>query len=93
LFLFISIKSTPLPSFIESRLGYSLNSISTQEATEPATAISAWTHDVNSNNLLGELRGLTNGYPFGSECLDEAKWLVLVRTQDMYMYILVPNIP
>jgi len=37
----------------------------------------AWTNYVNSNNLLNELRGLTRNYPFSSECLDEAKWLVL----------------
>jgi hypothetical protein len=42
---------------------------------EPMT--SAWTYYVNSNNLLNELRGLTRSYPFSSECLDEAKWLVL----------------
>jgi hypothetical protein len=42
---------------------------------EPMT--SAWRHYVNSNNLLNELRGLTRSYPFSSECLDEAKWLVL----------------
>ena len=45
------------------------------EVTEPMT--SAWAHYVNSNNLLSELRGLTKNYPFSSECLDEAKWLVI----------------
>lgn len=49
-----------------------LNSPST---TEPMT--SAWIYYVNSNNLLSELRGLTKDYPFSSECLDEAKWLVV----------------
>jgi hypothetical protein len=60
---------------------------------------SAWAHYVNSNNLLSELRGLTRNYPFSSECLDEAKqlvmddpqssrswnhcWLVLVKIEDM----------
>ncbi|EFQ97234.1 hypothetical protein MGYG_00276 [Nannizzia gypsea CBS 118893] len=38
---------------------------------------SAWLHFVNSNNLLNELRSLTKDYPFSSECLDEAKALVL----------------
>jgi hypothetical protein len=42
---------------------------------EPMTA--AWKYYVDSNNLLNELRGLTRNYPFSSECLDEAKWLVL----------------
>jgi hypothetical protein len=37
----------------------------------------AWTSYVNSNNLLNELRGLTRDYPFSTECLDEAKYLVL----------------
>lgn len=45
------------------------------EVTEPMT--SAWAHYVNSNNLLNELRGLTKTYPFSSECLDEAKQLVV----------------
>ncbi|KAL2394488.1 hypothetical protein ABEF93_000117 [Exophiala dermatitidis] len=44
------------------------------EVTEHMTA--AWTHYVNSNNLLNELRGLTRTYPFSSECLDEAKAMV-----------------
>ena len=42
---------------------------------EPMTL--AWKHYVDSNNLLNELRNLTRNYPFSSECLDEAKWLVL----------------
>ncbi|OJJ43851.1 hypothetical protein ASPZODRAFT_19153 [Penicilliopsis zonata CBS 506.65] len=37
----------------------------------------AWTYYVQSNNLLSELRGQTKNYPFSSECLDEAKTLVL----------------
>ncbi|RMZ90555.1 hypothetical protein DV736_g2211, partial [Chaetothyriales sp. CBS 134916] len=45
------------------------------EVTEPMA--SAWAHYVNSNNLLNELRGLTKKFPFSSECLDEAKELVL----------------
>ncbi|KAK4936303.1 hypothetical protein LTR10_022780 [Elasticomyces elasticus] len=45
------------------------------EVTEPMT--SAWAHYVNSNNLLNELRGLTKTYPFSSECLDEAKAMVV----------------
>lgn len=45
------------------------------EVTEPMTT--AWAHYVNSNNLLNELRGLTRTYPFSSECLDEAKALVV----------------
>ncbi|KAI9805009.1 MAG: hypothetical protein M1833_006312 [Piccolia ochrophora] len=45
------------------------------EFCEPMT--SAWAHYVNSNNLLSELRGLTKNYPFSSECLDEAKWMVI----------------
>ncbi|KAI9675286.1 MAG: hypothetical protein M1817_001188 [Caeruleum heppii] len=38
---------------------------------------SAWAHYVNSNNLLNELRSLTQSYPFSADCLDEAKWMVL----------------
>jgi len=49
--------------------------LGTPEVTEPMT--SAWLHYVNSNNLLSELRGLTKNYPFSSECLDEAKWMVI----------------
>lgn len=45
------------------------------EVTEPMTT--AWAHYVNSNNLLNELRGLTRTYPFSSECLDEAKGMVV----------------
>jgi hypothetical protein len=45
------------------------------EVTELMT--SAWLHYVNSNNLLSELRGLTRNYHFSSECLDEAKQLVI----------------
>lgn len=37
----------------------------------------AWAHYVNSNNLLSDLRGLTKSYPFSSELLDEAKWMVI----------------
>ncbi|MCJ1396347.1 hypothetical protein MMC18_009237 [Xylographa bjoerkii] len=49
--------------------------LNTPDVTEPMT--SAWAHYVNSNNLLSELRGLTKNYPFSSECLDEAKWMVI----------------
>jgi hypothetical protein len=70
------------------------------EVTGPMT--SAWAHYVNSHNLLSELRGLTKNYPFSSECLDEAKslvvgdpesarswnycWLVLVKIRSVYVY-------
>jgi hypothetical protein len=37
----------------------------------------AWRYYVNSNSLLNELRGLTRSYPFSSECLDEAKGMVI----------------
>ena len=40
----------------------------------------AWAHYVNSNNLLSELRGLTSNSSFSSECLDEAKWMVISDT-------------
>ncbi|KAI4146603.1 MAG: hypothetical protein LQ340_005869 [Diploschistes diacapsis] len=49
------------------------------DATGPMT--NAWAHYVNSNNLLSELRGLTKSYPFSSECLDEAKWMVISDPQ------------
>lgn len=49
--------------------------LDSEEVTEPMTA--AWAHYVNSNNLLNELRGLTKKIPFSSECLDEAKALVV----------------
>ncbi|OCT50796.1 hypothetical protein CLCR_07626 [Cladophialophora carrionii] len=49
--------------------------LNSAEVTEPMTT--AWAHYVNSNNLLNELRGLTKTYPFSSECLDEAKALVV----------------
>jgi hypothetical protein len=49
------------------------------EVTEPMTR--AWMHYVNSNNLLSDLRGLTRNYPFSSECLDEAKFLVISDPQ------------
>ncbi|KAK2875111.1 hypothetical protein FQN49_001781 [Arthroderma sp. PD_2] len=61
----------------------------------------AWQYYVNSNNLLSELRSLTKDYPFSSECLDEAKvlvvqdpgssrswnycWLVLQKIQDQQL--------
>ena len=47
----------------------------TPDVTKALT--NAWAHYVNSNNLLSELRGLTSSYPFSSECLDEAKWMVI----------------
>ncbi|KIV91076.1 hypothetical protein PV10_05659 [Exophiala mesophila] len=56
---------------IEKILAY----LDSAEVTEPMTT--AWAHYVNSNNLLNELRGLTKTYPFSSECLDEAKSLVV----------------
>ena len=37
----------------------------------------AWKYYVDSNNLLSELRGLTKRIPFSSECVDEAKALVV----------------
>ena len=49
--------------------------LDSSEVTEPMT--SAWAHYVNSNNLLNELRGLTKNFPFSSECLDEAKQMVV----------------
>lgn len=39
--------------------------------------VSAWVYYVNSNNLLSELRALTEQYAFSSELLDEAKYLAL----------------
>lgn len=48
---------------------------SSAETVEPMN--SAWSHYVNSNQLLSELRALTKNYPFSSECLDEAKWQVV----------------
>lgn len=48
---------------------------SSAETVEPMN--SAWSHYVNSNQLLSELRALTKNYPFSSECLDEAKWRVV----------------
>lgn len=45
------------------------------EVEEPLRG--AWAYYVDSNNLLSELRGLTKNYPFSSECLDEAKTLVI----------------
>lgn len=58
----------------------------------------AWVHYVNSNQLLGELRGLTRGYPFSAELVQAAHdrvradpqsnrswnlaWLCLVRIRD-----------
>lgn len=48
---------------------------SSAETVEPMN--SAWSHYVNSNQLLSELRSLTKNYPFSSECLDEAKWRVV----------------
>ncbi|MCJ1308481.1 hypothetical protein MMC25_002134 [Agyrium rufum] len=41
----------------------------------------AWSYYVGSHSLLNELRGLTRSFPFSSECLDEAKWLVDHDTQ------------
>lgn len=67
----------------------------TPEITDAMT--NAWTHYVNSNNLLSELRGMTKNYPFSSTCLDAAKakvigdpastrswnycWLILTKIQ------------
>jgi hypothetical protein len=50
-------------------------SLDPEEVREPLR--DAWAYYVNSNNLLSELRGLTRNYPFSSECLDEAKSLVI----------------
>ena len=52
-----------------------LTSLDPAEVREPLRG--AWAYYVNSNNLLNELRGLTKNYPFSSECLDEAKSLVI----------------
>lgn len=56
-------------------------SLKSADVTEPMT--SAWAYYVNSNNLLSELRGLTKSYPFSSECLDEAKWMVIADPQSV----------
>jgi hypothetical protein len=61
------------------RIERSLLPHKTPDATEALTR--AWAHYVNSNNLLSELRGLTKKYPFSSECLDEAKWMVISDAQ------------
>lgn len=45
------------------------------ETVDPMS--SAWSHYVNSHQLLSELRALTKNYPFSSECLDEAKCLAI----------------
>lgn len=47
------------------------------DAAISETMSSAWRSYVDSHSLLSELRGLTRNYPFSSECLDEAKILVL----------------
>ena len=52
-----------------------LAQVASHDVTGPMTR--AWLHYVDSNNLLSELRGLTRNYPFSSECLDVAKWLVI----------------
>lgn len=72
---------------------------SSAETVEPMN--SAWSHYVNSHQLLSELRALTKNYPFSSECLDEAKsrvvedatnnrsrnfcWLVLSKIRKEYV--------
>jgi hypothetical protein len=53
--------------------------IKTPEMTESMT--SGWLYYVNSNNLLNEIRCLTSNYSFSSECLDEAKLLVVEDPQ------------
>ncbi|KAF2669505.1 hypothetical protein BT63DRAFT_433009 [Microthyrium microscopicum] len=69
--------------------------VGTPDVTGPMT--SAWSHYVNSNMLLTELRALTTNYPFSSHVIDEAKrrvyadplsnrswnfcWLVLSKVQ------------
>jgi hypothetical protein len=63
------------------RIEKSLVSSKTLDATEAVTQ--AWAHYVNSNNLLSELRSLTKSFPFASECLDEAKWMVVGDTQSV----------
>lgn len=58
----------------------------------------AWTHYVDSRNLLTELRGLTREYPFSVELVDEGRrcaeesgrmsvswclaWVVLLELKD-----------
>ena len=56
---------------IEKILAY----LDSADVTEPMTT--AWAHYVELNNLLNELRGLTKNHPFSSECMDEAKTLVV----------------
>ncbi len=55
--------------------------LNTPDVTDAMT--SAWAHYVNSNNLLSELRSLTKSYPFSSECIDEAKWMVISDAASM----------
>ncbi|KAL9619675.1 MAG: hypothetical protein Q9160_005695 [Pyrenula sp. 1 TL-2023] len=67
-----------------------------EEVVEPMAR--AWRHYVDSQNFFAELKTLTRNYPFGSECVDEAKilvqqdpasirswnycWLILVKIQN-----------
>lgn len=67
-----SLRTHRVNTLIELRRIERLFAFSTAtDATEAMT--SAWTHYVNSNNLLSELRGMTRDYPFSSTCLDAAK--------------------
>ena len=52
-------------------------SITINDPTLRNAMASAWVYYVNSNNLLSELRALTEQYAFSSELLDEAKYLAL----------------
>ena len=71
-----SLRSHRVNTLIElRRIERILGGNASPEIIESMTG--AWAHYVNSNNLLSELRGLTRNYPFSSECLDEAKWMVI----------------
>lgn len=77
-----SLRTHRVNTLIElRRIEKSLALSKTPDVTEAMTQ--AWAHYVNSNNLLSELRGLTKSYPFSSECLDEAKWMVISDAQSM----------
>ncbi|KAK2747127.1 hypothetical protein FQN57_002384 [Myotisia sp. PD_48] len=70
------LRSGRVKSFIDlRRIEKICAELDCEEVTGPMT--SAWLDYVNSNNLLNELRTMTNPYSFSSECLDEAKSLVV----------------
>ena len=73
-----SLKSHSVNQLLELRRLEKALAGAGQRTAEGTDALqSAWAHYVNSNNLLSELRGMTKSYPFSSECLDEAKWMVI----------------